>query len=114
MRASVRCITLALTAGPTGAEPTAEELPVFLKVKEVLDRAPGIIKTLSEYTGAKEEIREVGRVLLRLRQAHSVAHRLFPTRAPRTHRRPHGMRYPRASWCSSRSLTSRTILVGHV
>jgi hypothetical protein len=44
----------------TGAEPTAEELPVFLKVKEVLDRAPGIIKTLSEYTGAKEEIREVG------------------------------------------------------
>ena len=60
MRAAVRYITLALTAGPTGAEPTAEELPVFLKVKEVLDRAPGIIKTLSEYTGAKEEIREVG------------------------------------------------------
>lgn len=47
----------------SAAQPTEAELPVYNKVKIVLEQCQAIIKDMQQYTGATETIRQVRKVL---------------------------------------------------
>ena len=47
------------TVSETGVDPSEEERPVYDKVQSVLDDGQVILKDISQYTGATEDIRQV-------------------------------------------------------